>query len=303
MSQIPILLILVSAFLHIGWNVLGKRAEPTPGFFFLANTAGCLLLLLPVAIYFSDLLAIIDIRVLGLACVAGFFTGANYWALSQAYRHGHISIAYPLARSVPVLIVAAVMFFAGFRDVLNSLFAPGAVLIVAGSILLPMKHFRDLRWNNYRNRATLFALLAAVTTAGYSVVDSVAINRLAGMVDRPGDTVAVTLIYALLEGSFASVWMSAVVLRTASHRRHTAMVWRGRSKAILVAGVGIHLTYALVLVSMSMVENVSYIVAFRQISIPLGVLFGILVFREPGTLPKILGVLAMFTGVVLVASV
>jgi uncharacterized membrane protein len=51
---------------------------------------------------------------------------------------------------------------------------------------------------------------------------------------------------------------------------------------------------------MAYASNVSYIVAFRQLSIPLGALLGVWVQKEPAGLPKLLGVGVVFGGLILV---
>ena len=49
-------------------------------------------------------------------------------------------------------------------------------------------------------------------------------------------------------------------------------------------------------------KNISYVVAFRQLSIPLGAALGILVLKEPARAPKIAGVAVIFVGLMLVAA-
>ena len=61
------------------------------------------------------------------------------------------------------------------------------------------------------------------------------------------------------------------------------------------------MTYGIVLWAMAYATDVSYIVAFRQLSIPLGALLGIMVLRESAPWPKICGVALAFAGLVLVA--
>jgi uncharacterized membrane protein len=51
---------------------------------------------------------------------------------------------------------------------------------------------------------------------------------------------------------------------------------------------------------MNYVTNVSYVAAFRQLSIPLGALFGMLLLNEPRYVPKITGVVIIFLGLTLV---
>ncbi len=56
-----------------------------------------------------------------------------------------------------------------------------------------------------------------------------------------------------------------------------------------------------VAISLAFVDNVSYVVGFRQLSIPLGATLGVLVLKEAPHAPKIAGVAIMFVGLILVA--
>lgn len=52
---------------------------------------------------------------------------------------------------------------------------------------------------------------------------------------------------------------------------------------------------------MAFVRDLSYVVTFRQVSIPLGALAGIAVLRDPAHRPKIVGVGLMTGGLLLTA--
>jgi drug/metabolite transporter (DMT)-like permease len=67
-----------------------------------------------------------------------------------------------------------------------------------------------------------------------------------------------------------------------------------------LTGVVIMSTYGLVLASMAYVTNVSYVAAFRQLSIPIGAIFGLTLLKEPRYPPKLLGILIISTGLLLV---
>ena len=60
-------------------------------------------------------------------------------------------------------------------------------------------------------------------------------------------------------------------------------------------------TYAIVVTSMAYVSNVSYVVAFRQISIPIAVMMGVVGLGERLYPPKVLGVSITFAGLLAVA--
>ena len=68
-----------------------------------------------------------------------------------------------------------------------------------------------------------------------------------------------------------------------------------------MAGVFISLAYGLVLLAMCHVTNVSFVQAFRQMSLPLGVLAGILFLKESCTAGKIAGTALIVGGLIAVA--
>ena len=55
----------------------------------------------------------------------------------------------------------------------------------------------------------------------------------------------------------------------------------------------------LVLIAMNFVTNVSYVQAFRQIGLLIGMLEGIFILKEKCTVPKIVGITLILSGLVL----
>ena len=62
-----------------------------------------------------------------------------------------------------------------------------------------------------------------------------------------------------------------------------------------------YLAYALVLVAMAHARDVSFIVAFRQVSILAGICMGIFILREAVNRPKIAGICLLIAGLILVS--
>jgi uncharacterized membrane protein len=60
-------------------------------------------------------------------------------------------------------------------------------------------------------------------------------------------------------------------------------------------------TYGLVLLAMTMTENVSYIVALRQLSIVIGMVLGVVFLFERLLLTRVVGSVMILLGLVLVA--
>lgn len=299
MSSTALVLILVSAVLHAGWNLLGKRQNPSAAFFLVTAVAGCALLS-PVAYAHREVLVGLPESLWWMIAVTGLFQCLYYASLAGAYRSGDMSIAYPLARSSPLLVVTATVLLLGRGDQVGWGCVAGILLVVAGSFLLPMRYFGELRLGNYANRSCALALLAAAGTAGYSLVDDEALRLLrVGAAAGLGNT-RLVLVYAFAEAASSAVWLGMWVLMVPAERAALRPALR-RPAWALVAGVFIYVTYILVLVSMAFVDNVSYVVAFRQISIPLGTLLGVIVLKEAAHPPKFTGVLVIFAGLVLVA--
>jgi uncharacterized membrane protein len=59
-------------------------------------------------------------------------------------------------------------------------------------------------------------------------------------------------------------------------------------------------TYGLVLAAMAYVTDVSYVAAFRQLSIPIGAVLGLTFQQEPRYRPKVIGIGVVSIGLVLV---
>ena len=263
----------------------------------MANTIG-VICVLPILFYYWKQVHLIPQPVWMFVVISGFFLAAYMEALAGAYRSGDISIAYPLARALPVIFVFWITQFLGKGNPLGGWFVLGVILIVGGCIVLPMKVFREFRILNYKNLCVLLAILAAVGISGYTVTDDIALRHLRELVGNPIGLVEGTLIYMVLEGIACSLWQSLFVFLRSRERANLREVLRYYKALAAITGIGIYLTYGLVLMAMNFVTNVSYVAAFRQLSIPLGASFGIVLLNEPRYYPKIIGVTMIFIGLI-----
>ena len=299
MTLTAAILLIVSAFTHAGWNFISKREHPTQAFYLVANTTG-VLFILPFLFYYRGLIPYVPSSVWTIVVLSGFFLAAYLEALAGAYRAGDISIAYPLARSLPVIFVFLLSVVLGTGQPLTAWFVIGMIIIVAGCILLPWKSFGDFNPGDYKNMCCFMALLAAVGIAAYTVADDIALRHLRELPGNPMNPVESTLLYMVLEGISCSIWQGLFVLLSGRERRLMPEVLKSYKGAAALTGIGIYLGWGLVLVSMNFVTNVSYVAAFRQLSIPLGALFGMAFLKEPRYRPKLIGIAAIFVGLVLV---
>lgn len=298
MTWLAVGLITLSAVIHAAWNLLSKQAHPTPAYFFLSGLVG-VLCLSPYLAYHRDLLPMVPPAVWGLVIITGACQALYYCSLAAAYRHGALSLVYPLARAIPVLLVLGAAFVLNRAEQIGLSASLGFLLVVLGMFLLPKKTFTAWRIRDYLTWPCLFALLAAVGTAGYSLLDDEALRRLRLHLGGSMAVGPLALFYLTLEGMSTSVFMATRV--ALGRRGEIGRLLRTSKLSIAVTGISIYLCYALVLASMAMVDDVSYVVGFRQIGILLGVLAGIWILKEPRYPPKLAGAAVLLAGLLLIA--
>jgi drug/metabolite transporter (DMT)-like permease len=298
MSLTAVLLLVPAALLHALWNMLGKRQRPSTALFLLANTTAALSMS-PVLLWHWDNLPAIPVEVWELALLTGFFNGGYYVALARAYRAGDLSIAYPLIRSIPALLITVFEVARGRGEHFGLLYFLGIVLLTLGCFILPWRLGQDFRWSRYLDACCRWAGLGAVFIAGYTLIDSAAV----GFLRECGafSNLEAPLLYMVFQSTSVSIWLAAFGLVERRAEGQTLMsTLRAEGRTILLVGVGIYSCYGLVLASMGYVENVGYVAAFRQLSIPMGALMGVLLLKEEGSRSKFVGTLLIFAGLVMV---
>lgn len=298
MTLTATLIVLFSALAHATWNLFGKSVSPSGAFFWHCTLWGAVITL-PVLVIYQSAIAELTPAIWWMVLLTGFFQAAYLSSLAAAYRHGEMSIVYPLARSSPLIILLVGAVFLGTVDRITFAAVAGILLIVVGCMVLPMRHLSEFRWSNYLNLATLFALMAAASTAGYSLVDDAATRWIRELPGHGLSDAETALLFVVLQAWSALVWLSAMIAFQARERRlMSALVANWRST--LCAGILILGTYGLVVWAMAYADDVSYVVAFRQISIPIGVAMGWFFLRETLHGPKVLGVGVILIGLGLV---
>ncbi len=293
MTPEAFILILVSALLHAGWNLIGKRTAQTVRFYAWAMAAG-MVFYSPLLLSSLDAIQELPPSFWGLLFASGFCQTCYMTGLARAYTHGNLSMVYPLARALPVVIVPLLVILVYGQTQLDNAALLGIVLIVFGAIALPLKRWRDWHIKDYLTPAIGWVLVAASATAGYSILDSMAIGI---MKDAGLSAFNAGSCFVVLQAGATLCWMLPTV---AFLFRENLFEFPDR-RWTLVAGLFVIGTYMLVLVSMSLVTEVSYVVALRQISIPIGFLIGIIWLKESLGLPKLQGFVVLLSGLLLVS--
>lgn len=299
MTPTAVILLLTSALTHAGWNLLSKKDQPSTASFLLANLFGTLLLV-PLLVYGRHQILETILPLWPLLLLTGFFQALYFLGLASAYKTGELSVAYPLARSIPSLLVTFMVFLFGRGEAIGIQAIFGISLIILGGFLIPLESFRDFSVQRYKSVAIIAALVAAVGTTGYSLIDDHALDLIWRDSSGTLNVNALLAFYYIGLQGLTTVFWQGLFLFMNKKEQQLLLVKAANPLSSVIKGVGIFLTYSLVLISMGYVTNISYVVAFRQVSIPIGLILGILLLKERSCAPKITAVILLFTGVVLV---
>ena len=288
MSSFAIALVVVSSFMHASWNLLARQKRSEAVFFKRMLVGTVAIGFLPATI--SEVLARSIaprawLYVLGSGLCCGFY----FTFLARAYRSSDFTIVYPVARSLPVLFLAVSDVLRGRP--LRPIGWVGVLLVVCGCALSPLQHFRDFAVDRYLNRANLWTLLTAVGMFGYSLLDKAA----AEYVD-PGPATAARYGYFFFLIALSSYILFQLVFK-AEDQKPDDVGW-GFPIISSVLNFG---SYWLVLWAYQLSQHASYVVAFRQTSIVIGVGLAFLIYRESGVAIRLSGSLLITIGLILIA--
>lgn len=164
-------LVLVSAVLHVAWNVRLKTAgDPlrvaTVGL--LAASVG----IVPagVAAWWLSGRPPLPVEGVVLGVASGFIEAVYFVLLSAAYRRGDLSVVYPIARgTAPLLAVAIGIGVLGER--LGVAGSVGVALLLVGFVVL-QRPWRAVRGHGF-DPSVAFALATGVAIASYTAIDRV----------------------------------------------------------------------------------------------------------------------------------
>jgi drug/metabolite transporter (DMT)-like permease len=284
MTTFALLLILVAAFVHAGWNYFLKRSGGGTAFVWLFAVLSALI--------YAPLVAAVIWWVqpqfgwvhYGLMAASAVLHTVYYMLLDRGYRSGDLSVVYPIARGTgPLITVALAVLILQERPTVLAI--AGAILIAGGVVAL-MGDPRKLRQSGSYH-AVAFALLTGCTIASYTVVDKIA--------------VAVWLIPPLLQDWATNlgrvVLMAPLALRA---RAELAPTWRRAKKEIVAVALLCPLSYILVLTAM-VFTPVSYVAPAREVSILIAAFMGARLLAEGNVARRLAAAAAMVAGIICLA--
>jgi drug/metabolite transporter (DMT)-like permease len=284
MTSFALILVLLSAVGHSGWNYLTKSSRYKVTFLWLMLIAAGVIYGIP----FWYRLRFHPISADGWPYIiaTGLIHSLYFSFLGMAYKRGDLSTVYPVARgTAPALVpfVAAIWL----REFPSTLGVIGIALVVTGIQIVGLPglsrsslyHF----WQSLRRGPVGFAFLTGLMTTMYTVVDRQGVHRV--------DPFVYIYLQMVLTAFLLMPWMLARK-REEVYYEWTANKWRAGAVGLLCVGA-----YLMVLWAMTLPVKVGYIAAGRECSILFSTLLGILLLQEPRGLQKVIGAVIIILGV------
>jgi len=294
LSPAAIILILLAAFSHAGWNLLAKRLSAFDAVAYLWLAGLC-----SIALY-APLTLIVAVTErprfgwpqLGWTAASAGLHLAYFVLLQRGYRSGDLSLVYPLARGTgPMLSSLAAVLFLGERP--GSSGIAGILLVGAGVFLLGLPDRRPATVPAANSVTSLtavwFGLATGLFIAGYTLWDKQGVSALG----------IPPLIYNWGEEMGRAALLTPLALRR--HRRDTLRVlWTTRRPYMLAVATLMPLSYVLVLTALRF-SDVSVIAPAREISVLIGVGIGGRLLAEGGLRRRLVAAAAIAGGVIAIA--
>jgi drug/metabolite transporter (DMT)-like permease len=278
-------LVLLSTFMHAGWNLL-VRSQPRAGYTLLRIT----LVVVGIGLGPALIIEVVDKSLLPqiwpYLVITGIFQAVYQVGLAQGYQNGHFTVVYPVARALPILLLAVID---GLRGRTPSPMAwLGMMLILGGCIVIPLESLRNFKLSYYWNGVMIWIVITALGTVGYTMID-----KLAAEFIPPGPGPAAR--YGIFEFAATTLfyWLILKMMRQPTRGPGGWAGW----KVPVMGAIGFFGAYWLVLWSYQLSPQASYVVALRQLSIVTGVIIGAMLFHEPAPTLRLSASLVIVAGI------
>ena len=282
MKTLPFFLVLVSIFSHAYWNYLIKNSENKHIFTAYSKLAEIIIFSIPAIFFFCT--SEFSPEFIILIVVASIITFLNYFFLSSAYKYGELSLVYPVSKSSILFLPLLAYFFIGEK--IDAIGYIAILLILFGALVMHLDAFNHKGvlsfTKNINNKGSIYALLAALAVAGYTLWDKVSISKMNPFLYFYFYTVIIAVFYNLF-----------VYYRFSPTERN--LEWKKNRKNIFKVGFFNSFTYILILSALTM-SKATYVGGLRQLSIIIGVFFGYKFLGEKLNTPKIVGIIASLIG-------
>lgn len=279
MSLVSFLLVLVSAFMHAGWNFFTKKAVANKIAMLAVGWLIAGLLFLPIALFHTDL-SLMSVKWIPFFAYTAVIHALYLYLLGWSYSIGEMSLIYPVARGVGILMtVIIVVLFE--MDTISSTGFIGIGLLVLGIVFMSLKKFKDIE----RRAAIFVSVLVGICVSFYSIVDKISVLHIP------------PLFYITIMFCTSPLLLMPIMLNTL--RAQTYLVWTKHKFYSGAIGVVSLITYLMILFALRD-SPTPYVIALREISIVIGGLLGIMILNEERNKRKIIGLVMIILGAIVI---
>jgi len=283
MLTLAIMLVCLSAFLHVTWNVKLQSENDPLDTSTKAVIVGLACLTPFIAAYWLVQGApIVAWQAVWFSFLSGVAELGYFFFLSYSYKRGELSVVYPIARgSAPALAFIFGVFF--LQEHIHSAQIIGVLCLLLGIWLVRGTQVKG-------KKGAIPALITGFFIAAYTVIDKIGLNY------------ADPIIFGELKYFFTAICLAAFIpLRHKLGMADTTPSRKTNWKKIALIGICIIATYQLVLFALSLAP-VAIVSPLRESASVLVTIWGIWRLKErEGILSKSFGVVAIFGGITLLA--
>ena len=298
MTLVAFLLILLSVFLHAGWNLLLKEHKPSLAFCLLLNCCS-LLCMLPFGLVCVSMLTGLPGKF--WLCLAGSIAGELLYtsSLAHGYQLFDFSLFYPLARALPVVMLAIGSFFLPLGRERPGAWAMVGMCVIFLGCLSMASNTPDKAFDHPRPSPWLWiwAVIGASGTCLYTGFDHAATNLVKDTGGVTWGLVPACAYFCLVEIGLI-LGNGLLVLINHNERNDFRQILK-KAWMPLLAGFFNALCYSLVLLAYTKAANASLVFAFRQLGLPVGFLAGVLFLHEEAPRRKWIGLFAILAGLLI----
>jgi drug/metabolite transporter (DMT)-like permease len=280
-TPLALLLVLVAAFGHAGWNALSQRAPGGAAFVWSQEIVASVAMVPAAAagIWLDDG-ARVSLVVVFMGIASGLLHCIYFVLLQRGYATGDLSLVYPLARGTgPIFATAGAIAILGERP--GPVAVAGTAAIAVGVVLLLAT--RGLS----RGPALAYAVLTGLLIGVYTIWDGHAVRA----------SHAEPLFFLLITNMTVVAALTPAAMR---ERATIRLLVRDYRAAVVWVGLLSPLAYALVLFA-TRLAGVAYVAPAREVSILIGAAIGTRYYAERGGWQRIAGAAAIVLGIVALA--
>lgn len=213
----------------------------------------------------------------------GLIHAVYFILLGISYKHGEISMVYPIARGTGVGLTAVCARLV-YGEKISMLGTAGIALISLSILSLGFSSTKSAS----KTKPLAASLCLGITISGYSLVDKMGVNYVHPVIY----IWFLFLITAIVLTPFIIWQYHDVIIPTA----------KTYFKFSLIIGIGSILTYLMILIAFTL-GPLSYIVAVREFAVVFGALAGLIFLKETFSIIKILAIIGITIGMVCIKIV